>query len=414
LLERLEAAAPAAEVDAAGAFRMPVQWISRGKEVRGVAGLIAQGAVRPGQEVVILPSRAKATVARLIAPNGDLASAAAGASVMLSFTGDVDCSRGDVLASPDDPPDLADQFEAHIVWMAEEPLMPGRSYLVKIGARTLAGSVTDIKHKVNVNTLEEAAAPQLALNEIGLVNLELAAAVPFAPFVESRDLGGFILIDRQTNATLACGMIRFALRRANNIRWQITDVDKERRAALLGQTPKVLWFTGLSGAGKSTIADLVERRLHTLGRATYLLDGDNLRHGLNRDLGFTERDRVENVRRAAEVARLMADAGLIVLCSFISPYRSERRMARDLMAPGEFIEVFVDTPLAEAERRDVKGLYKKARAGELKNFTGLDSPYEAPEAAEVRIDTTTVSPEAAAEEILALVLGTRVSGGGGA
>jgi bifunctional enzyme CysN/CysC len=284
--------------------------------------------------------------------------------------------------------------------MAEEPLMPGRSYLVKIGARTLAGSVTDIKHKVNVNTLEEAPAPQLALNEIGLVNLELAAAVPFAPFAQSRDLGGFILIDRQTNATLACGMIRFALRRANNIRWQITDVDKEHRATLLGQTPKVLWFTGLSGAGKSTIADLVERRLHALGRATYLLDGDNLRHGLNRDLGFTERDRVENVRRAAEVAKLMADAGLIVLCSFISPYRSERRMARDLMAPGEFIEVFVD--------------YKKARAGELKNFTGLDSPYEAPEAAEVRIDTTMVSPEAAADEILAIVLGAGPSRGGGA
>jgi bifunctional enzyme CysN/CysC len=405
LLERLETAPPAARSDAAAPFRMPVQWISRGREVRGVAGMIAQGGVRPGQEVAILPAGTRARVARLLAPEGDLAAAAAGASVMLAFDGDVDCSRGDVLADPERPPETADQFEAHLVWMSEEPLMRGRSYLVKLGARTLAGSVTQIKHKIDVNTREEKPARQLALNEIGLVNLELASPVPFAPFTESRDLGGFILIDRQTNATLACGMIRFALRRANNIRWQSLDVDKEARAALLGQTPKVLWFTGLSGAGKSTIANLLERRLHAEGRATYVLDGDNLRHGLNRDLGFTERDRVENVRRAAEVAKLMADAGLIVICCFISPFRAERRMARALMAPGEFLEVFVDTPLAEAERRDVKGLYRKARAGEIKNFTGLDSPYEPPETPELRIDTTAASAEAAAEAILDLLLG---------
>jgi bifunctional enzyme CysN/CysC len=384
-----------------GPFRMPVQWVNRPNlDFRGFAGFIASGCVKPGDPIRVLPSGKTSTVARIVTQDGDLERAVAGQSITLTLADEIDCSRGDVIAIADAPPEVADQFETDLVWMAEEPLLPGRPYWLKIGTKRVSATVTEIKHKVNVNTLEQAAAKQLELNEIGVVNLSLDQAIAFEPYAQNPDLGGFILIDRLTNATLGCGMIRFALRRAHNIHWQALEVDKSRRGALLGQTPKVLWFTGLSGAGKSTIANLVERRLHALGRATYILDGDNVRHGLNRDLGFTDADRVENIRRVAEVAKLMADAGLIVLVSFISPFRAERRLARDMLAEGEFIEVFVDTPLAEAEKRDVKGLYKKARAGALKNFTGVDSPYEPPERPEVRIDTTRVTPEAAAEALV--------------
>ena len=391
-----------------GPFRMPVQWVNRPNlDFRGFAGLVASGAVSPGDAVRVLPSGKTSTIARIVTQDGDLDRAVAGQSVTLTLKDEIDCSRGDVIAIADRPPEVADQFETTLVWMAEEPLLPGRPYWLKLGTKLVSATVTEIKHKVNVNTLEEAAAKQLELNEIGVANLSLDQPIAFEAYADNPDLGGFILIDRISNATLGCGMIRFALRRSHNIHWQALEVDKARRAALLGQAPKVLWFTGLSGAGKSTIANLVERRLHALGRATYILDGDNVRHGLNRDLGFTDADRVENIRRVAEVARLMADAGLIVLVSFISPFRAERRMAREMMAEGEFVEVFIDTPLAEAERRDVKGLYKKARAGDLKHFTGISSPYEAPEQPEVRIDTTRVTPEAAAESIVQTLLQAR-------
>jgi bifunctional enzyme CysN/CysC len=384
-----------------GPFRMPVQWVNRPNlDFRGFAGMIASGSVKTGDPIRVLPSGKISTVARIVTQDGDLSRAVAGQSVTLTLATEIDCSRGDVISIADQPPEVADQFETDLVWMAEEPLLSGRPYWLKIGTKLVSATVTEIKHKVNVNTLEQAAAKQLELNEIGVVNLSLDQAIAFEPYAASPDLGGFILIDRISNATLGCGMIRFALRRAHNIHWQALEVHKQSRAALLGQSPKVLWFTGLSGAGKSTIANLVERRLHALGRATYILDGDNVRHGLNRDLGFTDADRVENIRRVAEVAKLMADAGLIVLVSFISPFRAERRLARAMLAEGEFVEVFVDTPLAEAERRDVKGLYKKARAGGLKNFTGVDSPYEPPERPEIRIDTTKVTPEAAAEALV--------------
>jgi bifunctional enzyme CysN/CysC len=393
-----------------GPFRMPVQWVNRPNlDFRGFAGLIASGAISPGDAVRVLPSGKTSVVDRIVTQDGDLPRAVAGQSVTLTLKDEIDCSRGDVIARSDQPPEVADQFETTLVWMSEEPLLPGRSYWLKLGTKLASATVTEIKHKVNVNTLEEAAAKQLELNEIGVANLSLDQPIAFDAYADNPDLGGFILIDRVTNATLGCGMIRFALRRAHNIHWQALTVDKSRRASLLGQTPRVLWFTGLSGAGKSTIANLVEKRLHALGRATYVLDGDNVRHGLNRDLGFTDADRVENIRRVAEVSRLMVDAGLIVLVSFISPFRAERRLAREMFAEGEFLEVFVDTPLAEAERRDVKGLYKKARAGQLKNFTGIDSPYEAPERPEVRIDTTRVTPEAAAEALVDRMLSeTRV------
>jgi bifunctional enzyme CysN/CysC len=384
-----------------GPFRMPVQWVNRPNlDFRGFAGLIASGAISPGDAVRVSPSGKTSVVDRIVTQDGDLPRAVAGQSVTLTLKDEIDCSRGDVIARSDQPPEVADQFETTLVWMSEEPLLPGRSYWLKLGTKLASATVTEIKHKVNVNTLEEAAAKQLELNEIGVANLSLDQPLAFDAYADNPDLGGFILIDRMTNATLGCGMIRFALRRSHNIHWQALTVDKSRRASLLGQTPRVLWFTGLSGAGKSTIANLVEKRLHALGRATYVLDGDNVRHGLNRDLGFTDADRVENIRRVAEVSRLMVDAGLIVLVSFISPFRAERRLARGMFAEGEFLEVFVDTPLAEAERRDVKGLYKKARAGELKHFTGIDSPYEAPERPEIRIDTTHVTPEAAAEALV--------------
>ena len=391
-------------------FRMPVQWVNRPNlDFRGFAGQIASGTVKPGDRVKVLPSGRESRVARIVTLPDDLDQAVAGQSVTLTLTDEVDISRGDILAAADDPPAVAGQFEATLVWMDEEPLPPGRGYLMKIGTRTVGASVSEIKHRVNVNTLERLAAKRLELNEIGQVNLSLDQAIPFEPYADNRDLGGFILIDRISNRTVGAGLLGFALRRADNIHWQHTDVTKQSRAALKQQRGRVVWLTGLSGAGKSTIANLVEKRLHALGRHTYLLDGDNVRHGLNKNLGFTEEDRVENIRRVAEVAKLMVDAGLIVLTAFISPFRAERRMAREILAKGEFVEVFVDTPLAVAEQRDVKGLYKKARAGQLKNFTGIDSPYEAPEAAELHIDTTLLDPVAAAERIVAWLEGEELS-----
>jgi bifunctional enzyme CysN/CysC len=383
-------------------LRMAVQWVNRPNlDFRGFSGQIDSGLARPGDAVRILPSGRETTIARIVTREGDLAEAQAGQSVTLTFADEVDCSRGDLVAAARAPVEVADQFEASLVWMAAEPLLPGRAYWLKLATRTVSATVTELKYKINVNSLEHLAARQLDLNEIAVANLSLAQPIPFEPYAVNHDLGGFILIDRITNATVGAGMIHFALRRSQNIHWQAVDVSKASRAAALRQKPAVLWFTGLSGAGKSTIANLVEKKLAALGRHTYLLDGDNVRHGLNRDLGFTDAERVENIRRVAEVARLMADAGLIVLVSFISPFRSERRMARDLAAPGEFVEIFIDTPLAVAEARDVKGLYAKARKGELKNFTGIDSPYEQPQAPEIHIHADLLAPEKAADDIIA-------------
>jgi bifunctional enzyme CysN/CysC len=401
LLEHLETV----EVDATLAsrpFRLPVQWVNRPHaDFRGFAGLIASGSVRRGERLRVLPSGRESRVARIVTADGDLEAASAGQSVTLTLDSEVDVSRGDVLAAADAAPQVADQFEAIIVWLQEEPMLQGRTYLMKSGTRTVSATVTPLKHRINVNTLEHEPAERLELNDIGACELELDRPIPFEPYTASRALGGFILIDRLTNNTAGAGLISFALRRSQNVHWQALDVDKPLRARLKGQKACVLWLTGLSGAGKSTIANRVEKRLAAAGRHTYLLDGDNVRHGLNKDLGFTAQDRVENIRRVAEVARLMVDAGLIVLVSFISPFRSERRMARELFAPGEFFEVFVDTPLAEAERRDVKGLYRKARRGELKNFTGIDSPYERPERPEIRVDTTALSADEAAARVIA-------------
>ena len=400
LLEYLENV-PLDEGLAARPFRMPVQWVSRpNQDFRGFAGVVVSGGVRVGEKVRILPSGRQSAVARILVGDTDAVAATAGQSITLTLTDEIDISRGDVLAAPDAPPAVADQFEATIVWMHERPLLQGRSYLMKIGTKTVPATVSPIKYKLNVNTLEHVAAKTLDLNDIGVCALELGEPVVFEPYAESRDLGGFILIDRVSNATVGAGLLHFALRRSQNVHWQALDVDKAARAGLKDQKPCVIWFTGLSGAGKSTIANLVEKRLHALGKHTYLLDGDNVRHGLNKDLGFTDADRVENIRRVAEVARLMVDAGLIVLVSFISPFRSERRMARDLVREGEFLEVFVHAPLEVAEKRDPKGLYKKARRGELGNFTGVDSPYETPEHPDVRLDTTRLSAEDGASAIL--------------
>ena len=383
-------------------FRMPIQWVNRPDlDFRGFSGLIATGTIAPGDKVKALPSGRESTVARIVTMTGDLPRAVAGQSVTITLTDEIDVSRGDVLSIAGQPPEVADQFESTIVWMDDEGMLPGRPYLMKIGARVVGASITEPKYKVNVNTLEQLAAKRLELNEIGVCNISLDAPIAFDAYKDNHTLGGFILIDRISNRTVGAGMLHFALRRSQNIHWQATDVSKASRAAQKGQKGRVVWLTGLSGAGKSTIANLVEKRMQADGRHTYLLDGDNVRHGLNKDLGFTEEDRVENIRRVAEVSKLMVDAGLIVLVSFISPFRAERRMARELMENGEFVEVYVATPLAVAEQRDVKGLYAKARAGELKNFTGIDSPYEAPENAEITVDTTTLSPEQAAETIVA-------------
>jgi bifunctional enzyme CysN/CysC len=380
-------------------FRMPVQWVNRpNPDFRGFSGFIAVGTVQPGDPVKIMPAGRR--IGKIAIQDGDLPYATAGQSVTLTLADEIDCSRGDVISSVEDPAEVSDQFETTLVWMNDTPMLPGRSYLLKLGTKTVTASVTALKHKVNVNTLEQVAARQLSLNEIGLCNISLSEPIAFDAYTSSRDLGGFILIDRFTNETVAAGMIHFALRRAQNIHWQAVDVTRAARAGQKAQRACVLWFTGLSGSGKSTIANLVEQRLFTLGKHSTLLDGDNVRHGLNRDLGFTDTDRVENIRRVGEVAKLMANAGLIVLVSFISPFRSERQMARDLLPPGEFLEVFIDTPLEVAEARDPKGLYKKARLGEIEHFTGISSPYEAPENPEIHIDTTLVSPDAAADRIL--------------
>jgi bifunctional enzyme CysN/CysC len=359
--------------------------------------------VRPGDAVHILPSGVSATISRIVTLDGDLDEASTGQSVTLTLTPDVDVSRGDLIAAAAAQTEVADQFEAHLVWMSDRPLLPGRSYWLKLSATTVPARISDLRHKVNVDTGELLAASTLALNDLGLCTLALDAPIAFEPYAVNRDLGGFILIDRMSNETAGAGMIRFALRRSANVRPQTLTISRADRAALKRQSPLVLWFTGLSGAGKSTIADRVEQRLFAEGLHSVLLDGDNVRHGLNRDLGFTDADRVENVRRVAEVARLMTDAGLIVLVSFISPFREERRMARERMEPGEFIEIFVDVPLAVAEARDVKGLYAKARAGQLANFTGIDSAYEPPENPDLRVDATACSPDEAADQILALV-----------
>ncbi|HUG63184.1 MAG TPA: adenylyl-sulfate kinase, partial [Methylomirabilota bacterium] len=387
-------------------FRMPVQWVNRPNlDFRGFSGTIASGAVRPGDPVVIAKSGRASTVKSIVTFDGDRDEATAGEAVTITLADEVDVSRGDVLSTPDNRPEVSDQFACHLIWMADEPMLPGRPYLIKLGTRTVSGQVTDIKHKIDVNTFSQLAAKQLALNEVAVANIALAEPIAFDPYKVNRDTGAFIVIDRLTNLTVGAGMVDYGLRRATNIHWQALDVHKDSRAEAKGQRPAVLWLTGLSGAGKSTIANLVEKRLHAMGRHTYTLDGDNVRHGLNRDLGFTDADRVENIRRVAETAKLFVDAGLIVLVSFISPFRAERRMARDLVEAGEFVEVFVDTPLSVAETRDPKGLYKKARDGQIKNFTGIDSPYEAPEHPELRLDTTAASPEKLAEEIVAYLEG---------
>lgn len=395
-LETVEVARAATEKP----FRLPVQWVNRPNlDFRGFTGMVASGTVHPGDLVKVMPSAKQSRVARVYL-DGDLPYAMAGQSITVTLEDEIDCSRGDVLCAAETPAEVSDQFETTLVWMHDAPMLPGRPYLLKIGAKTVSASITALKHKVNVNTLEHEAGRELALNEIAVCNISLDQAIAFDPYDENRETGGFILIDRISNDTVGAGLIHFALRRAQNIHWQAVDVTRVSRAAQKGQSAAVLWFTGLSGAGKSTIANLVEKRLFALGRHSVLLDGDNVRHGLNRDLGFTDTDRVENIRRVAEVARLMTDAGLIVLVSFISPFRSERQMARELVPQGEFFEVFIDTPLNVAENRDVKGLYKKARRGEIPHFTGISSPYEAPEAPELHIDTTLISPDQAAERIV--------------
>jgi len=408
LVEHLETVEVNASLDAAKPFRMPVQWVNRPNlDFRGFSGLIATGNVKPGDTVRVLPSGKTTTVSRIVTLDGDLAEAAAGQSVTVCFADEIDCSRGDVIAAADNPPQVSDQFEATLVWLNDAALHVGRGYWLKLGTQTVSATVQQPKYAVNVNTMEHLAVKTLDLNAIGVAELATDRPIVFEPYSQNRTLGGFILIDKLTNATVAAGMLHFSLRRAQNVHWQALDVSREAHAALKRQQPAVLWFTGLSGSGKSTIANLVEKKLHALGHHTFLLDGDNVRHGLNKDLGFTEADRIENIRRVGEVAKLMTDAGLIVLTAFISPFTAEREMARAMLPKGEFIEIHVDTPLAEAERRDVKGLYKKARAGELKNFTGIDSPYEPPLSPELTVDTTSESPEQAAERIVDFVLGNR-------
>ncbi|KQM65022.1 adenylyltransferase [Sphingomonas sp. Leaf17] len=387
-------------------FRMPVQWVNRPDlDFRGFAGLIASGTVSAGDPVRIVPSGKTSTIARIVTHGGDLPRAVAGQSVTLVLADEVDCSRGDVIATAEAPPQSSDRFNTTIVWMADDALVPGRAYWLKSGTQTVSATVQAPRHVVDVNTQAELSAKTLGLNDIGEAEVYTDTPLAFEPYDDNHDLGGFILIDRATNATVAAGMIRFALRRAQNVHWQSIDITREAHAAQKGQKPRVLWFTGISGSGKSTIANLVEKRLHALGRHSFLLDGDNIRHGLNRDLGFTQADRIENIRRVGEVAKLMGDAGLIVLTAFISPYREERDMVRGMLPPGEFVEIFVDTTLEEAERRDVKGLYAKARAGQIANFTGISSPYEPPVAPDIHIETAQEDAASAAERIVAHVMG---------
>ncbi len=406
LVDHLETVEVDTVADQAKAFRMPVQWVNRPNlDFRGFSGLISTGRIQPGDEIKVLPSGRQTKVTRIVTLDGDLDHAVAGQSVTLTLADEVDCSRGDVIAVADCPPQAADQFEATLVWMSDHELVPGRGYWLKLATQTVSAVVHAPKYVVNVNTMEHLAAKTLDLNAIGIAELATDKPIVFEPYEDNRALGGFILIDKISNATVAAGMLHFSLRRAENVHWQALDIGREQHAQLKHQKPAVLWFTGLSGAGKSTIANLVEKKLYLKHRHTFLLDGDNVRHGLNRDLGFTEADRVENIRRVGEVARLMGDAGLIVITAFISPFRAERDMVRQMIPEGEFFEVHIDTPLAEAEKRDVKGLYKKARQGTLKNFTGIDSPYESPENPEIHIDTTKMSPEEAADLIVSKVLG---------
>ena len=401
LVELLENVELDVTADQGKAFRMPVQWVNRPNlDFRGFSGLVATGCVKRGDAIRVLPSGKTSSIDRIVTFSGDLEQAVAGQSVTLCLADEIDCSRGDVITTADEPVQVADQFEATIVWMADEMMTPGRSYWMKIGTQTVSASIQAPKYQINVNTLERTAVKTLELNAIGVANITTDRAIPFEAYETNRTLGGFIIIEKMTNATVAAGMLHFSLRRSQNVHWQALDVSRDVRASLKNQKPVVLWFTGLSGAGKSTIANLVEKKLVRMNRHTFLLDGDNVRHGLNKNLGFTQADRIENIRRVGEVAKLMTDAGLIVITAFISPFRSERDMVRQMMAPNEFVEVFVDTALEEAERRDVKGLYKKARSGELKNFTGIDSPYEAPLDPEVRIDTSRMTPEEAADMIV--------------
>ncbi len=406
LIEYLETVAIDNDTDQARPFRLPVQWVNRPNlDFRGFAGQIASGSVKPGDMVRVLPSGKTSTVTRLVTFDGDLDEAVAGQSVTLCLADEIDCSRGNVIAAADSPPQAADQFEAHLVWMADEPLIPGRAYWLKLGTQIVSATVQQPKYQVNITTMEHLAAKTLDLNAIGVAVVTTDRQLVFESYTQNRTLGGFILIDKMSNATVAAGMLNFSLRRAENIHWQAIDISREAHARQKGQEPKLLWFTGLSGSGKSTIANLVEKKLHALGKHSFLLDGDNVRHGLNKDLGFTDADRIENIRRIGEVAKLMTDAGLIVLTAFISPFRAERELVRAMLPEGEFVEIFVDTPLEVAETRDVKGLYKKARAGALKNFTGIDSPYESPEAPDIWIDTTQTTAEAAAELIVERILG---------
>jgi bifunctional enzyme CysN/CysC len=401
LMAHLETVALDNDADQKKPLRMAVQWVNRPNlDFRGFSGQIATGTVHPGDAIRVLPSGKTTTIKKIVTLDGALQEAVAGQSVTLCFDDEIDCSRGDVIAAADNPPEVADQFESTIVWMANDALIPGRSYWLKLGTQMVSATVQAPKYNVNVNSMEHMAAKTLELNAIGVAEISTDRPIVFAPYAENHALGGFILIDKISNATVAAGMLHFSLRRAQNVHWQATDIGRDAHAMLKNQKPKILWFTGLSGSGKSTIANEVEKALHLMNRHTFLLDGDNVRHGLNKDLGFTETDRIENIRRVGEVAKLMADAGLIVLTAFISPFRAERDMVRAMLPEGEFVEIFVDTPMEVAEARDVKGLYKKARAGQLKNFTGIDSPYEPPEHPDIRVNTVEMSPAEAAEYIV--------------
>ena len=401
LMEHLETVELNNTDDQSKAFRLPVQWVNRPNlDFRGFSGLISTGSVKPGDAIRVLPSGKTSTVTKIVTLEGELDEAVAGQSVTICFADEVDCSRGNVIATADNPPEVSDQFETTIVWMDDDPLHVGRSYWLKLGSQMVSATIQQPKYTVNVNTMEHLAAKTLELNAIGVAELATDKPIVFEPYATSRALGGFILIDKITNRTVGAGMLHFSLRRAQNIHWQATDIGRDEHANLKNQKPRVLWFTGLSGSGKSTIANEVEKRLNLMNRHTFLLDGDNVRHGLNKDLGFTEADRIENIRRVGEVAKLMTDAGLIVLTAFISPFRAERDMVRAMMPEGEFVEIFVDTPLAIAEERDVKGLYKKARSGALKNFTGIDSPYEEPLSPEIRVNTVEMTVAEAAEHIV--------------
>ncbi len=405
LVEHLESVEVQSDIAADKPFRMPVQWVNRPNlDFRGFSGLIASGQVKPGDAVRVLPSGKTSTVKSIVTFDGELDEAVAGQSITITLEDEIDCSRGDVLCVADNPPETADQFEATIVWLDNEDLSVGRGYWLKLGTQTVSATVQEPKYRVDVNTMDELACKTLSLNDIGVAEVYTDKALVFEPYADNSTMGGFILIDKITNATVAAGMLNFSLRRSQNVHWQATDITREHHAAMKNQTPRVLWFTGLSGSGKSTIANEVEKSLALMNRHTFLLDGDNVRHGLNKDLGFTEADRIENIRRIGEVARLMTDAGLIVLTAFISPFRAERQMVRDMMGEAEFIEIFVDTPLEVAEERDVKGLYKKARAGELKNFTGIDSPYEPPENPDITVNTVEMTPEEAAEYIVRQIM----------